>query len=183
MVVIISELEVVRMRMGRVLRLLLGDVVDFRIGDRVMVRAWLELEGGMILVAARRLSERERIARNESVLCGCRLREGLFASPGHGRIVGDLAARARTLGCVYRVVTRQIDRISVRSVHYEKRFHSSTREGTADIIRGTIRAGRQTRFVPGSRIRRCGGAGADRDRDCGDHGSLIIRSGLSPAAP
>src|SRR5262245_59202500 len=106
MVVIISELEVVRMRMGRVLRLLLGDVVDFRIivcgiarmwliiservvvsmticrivrvllgdvvdfriGDRVMVHAWLELEGGMILVAARRLSERERVAHNESVL-------------------------------------------------------------------------------------------------------------------
>jgi hypothetical protein len=53
---------------GRVLRLLLGDVVDFRIGDRVMVHAWLELEGGMILVAARGLSERERVAHNESVL-------------------------------------------------------------------------------------------------------------------
>src|SRR5215471_3301858 len=68
MVVIISELEIVRMRLGRVLRVLLGDVVDFRIGDRVMVHAWLELEGGMILVAARRLSERERVAHNESVL-------------------------------------------------------------------------------------------------------------------
>ena len=48
--------------------------------------------------------------------------------------------------------------------------------------RRLIRAGRQTRFFPGARIRRCGGAGADRDRDCGDHGSLIIRSRLSPAA-
>src|SRR5262244_269480 len=66
--VIISELEVVRMRMGRVLSVLLSDVVDFRIGDRVMVHAWLELEGGMILVAARRLSERERVAHNESAL-------------------------------------------------------------------------------------------------------------------
>ena len=167
MVVIISELEVVRMRMGRMLRVLLGDVVDFRIGvrvmanvclerlggvvpaqvtrqrrqgrqigwdravmgvavisvsrlvsvnmmmgrissmvglrgdsmvglrgdmkqvigrvlqqvvlgdrvevdsridGRVMVHVWLELERGMILVAARRLSERERVAHNESVL-------------------------------------------------------------------------------------------------------------------
>src|SRR5262249_38277637 len=137
MVVIISELEVVRMRMGRMLRVLLGDVVDFRIGarvmavsrlvsvnmrmgrissmvglrgdsmvglrgdsmvglrgdmkqvigrvlqqvvlgdrvevdsridGRVMVHVWLELEGGMILVAARRLSEQERVAHNESVL-------------------------------------------------------------------------------------------------------------------
>ena len=59
MVVIISELGVVRMRRGRVLRVLLGDVVDFRIGDRVLVHPWLELEGGMILVAARRLSERD----------------------------------------------------------------------------------------------------------------------------
>ena len=66
MVVIISELEVIRMRMGRVLRVLLGDVVDFRIGYRVMVHAWIELEGGMILVAARRLRRR---ARNKSVLC------------------------------------------------------------------------------------------------------------------
>src|SRR5262249_27943470 len=89
--VVISELEIIRMSMGRVLRLLLsdvvdfriivrglsrmvviiselGDVVDFRIGDRVMVHAWLEREGGMILVAARRLSERERVAHNESVL-------------------------------------------------------------------------------------------------------------------
>src|SRR5262249_5112772 len=57
--VVISELEVVRM---------ISDVVDFRIGDRVMVHAWLELEGGMILVGARRLSERERVAHNESVL-------------------------------------------------------------------------------------------------------------------
>jgi hypothetical protein len=54
--------------MGRVLKVLLGDVVDFRIGDRVMVHTWLELEGGMILVAARRLSERERVDHNESVL-------------------------------------------------------------------------------------------------------------------
>src|SRR5215831_5887142 len=114
MVVIISELEVVRMRVGRVLRVLLGDVVDFRIGDRVMVHAWLELEGGMILVAARRLSD--------SVLRRCRLRGGLFASRGHGRIVGELVAPDLTLGRVYRVVTRQIDRISVRSVHYEKRI-------------------------------------------------------------
>src|SRR5215510_12620478 len=66
--VVISELEIIRMRMVRVLRVLLGDVVDFRIGDRVMVHAWLELEGGMILVATRRLSERERVAHNESVL-------------------------------------------------------------------------------------------------------------------
>src|SRR6516165_2166495 len=143
MVVIISELEVVRMRMGRMLRVLLGDVVDFRIGvrvmakvclerlggvvpaqvtrqrrqgrqigwdravmgvavisvsrlvsvnmmmgrissmvglrgdrvevdsrtdGRVMVHVLLELERGMILVAARRLSERERVAHNEPVL-------------------------------------------------------------------------------------------------------------------
>ena len=40
----------------------------------------------------------------------------------NGRIVGDLAAPALTLGRVYRVVTRQIDRISVRAVHYEKRI-------------------------------------------------------------
>src|SRR5215831_16401059 len=66
--VVISELEIIRMRMRRVLGLLLSDVVDFRIGDRVMVHAWLELEGGIILVAARRLSERERVAHNESVL-------------------------------------------------------------------------------------------------------------------
>src|SRR5438874_6277370 len=110
MVVIISELEVVRMRMGRVLRVLLSDVVGFRIGGRVMVHAWLELEGGMILVAARRL---RRLAHNESVLRWCRLRGGLFTSRGHGRIVGDLAAPALTLGRDYRVVTRQIDRISV----------------------------------------------------------------------
>ena len=37
MVLIISELEVVRMRISQMLRLLLGDVVDFRIADRVMV--------------------------------------------------------------------------------------------------------------------------------------------------
>src|SRR6516164_7404342 len=48
MVVIISELEVVRMRMGRVLRLLLGDVVDFPIGDRVMAKVCLELLGGVV---------------------------------------------------------------------------------------------------------------------------------------
>src|SRR5262245_17480146 len=66
--VVISELGIIRMRMGRMLRVLLGDVVDFWIGDRVMVHAWLELEGGMILVSARRLSERERAAHNESVL-------------------------------------------------------------------------------------------------------------------
>src|SRR5919198_1873778 len=118
--VVISELEIVRMRMGRMLRVLFADVVDFRIGDRVMVHAWLELEGGMILVAARRLSERERVAHNESVLRRCRLRGGLFASRGHGRIVGDLAAPALTLGRAFRVMTRQIDRIRVRSVHYEK---------------------------------------------------------------
>jgi hypothetical protein len=33
----------------------------------VMVHTWLE-QGGMILVAARRLSERERVDHNESVL-------------------------------------------------------------------------------------------------------------------
>src|SRR5262249_61553097 len=120
--VVISELEIIRMRMGRVLGLLLSDVVDFRIGDRVMVHAWLELEGGIILVAARRLSERERVAHNESVPRRCRVRGGLFASRGHGQIVGDLAAPALTLGRVYRVVTRQIDRISVRELQ------SSTRE-------------------------------------------------------
>src|SRR5215471_9733037 len=118
--VVISELEIIRMRMGRVLGLLLSDVVDFRIGDRVMVHAWLELEGGIILVAARRLSVRE--------------------------------------------------------------LQSSTREGTADVNRGVIRAGRQTRFFPGAGIRRCGGAGADRDCNCEDHGSLIIRSRLSLVA-
>src|SRR5262249_30998112 len=107
MVVIISEL---------------GDVVDFRIGDRVMAHAWLEREGGMMLVATRRLSEGARVAHNEAVLRCWRLRGGLFASRGHGRIVGDLAAPALTLGRVYRVVTRQIDRISVRCVHYEKRI-------------------------------------------------------------
>src|SRR5262249_2558865 len=64
----ISELEVVRLSVCRLLWCLLGDVVDFRIGDGWMVHAWLELEGGMILVAARRLSERERVAHNESVL-------------------------------------------------------------------------------------------------------------------
>jgi hypothetical protein len=52
----------------RTMQCTLGDVVDFQIGHRVMVHAWLELEGGMILVAARRLSERERVAHNESVL-------------------------------------------------------------------------------------------------------------------
>src|SRR5215831_17351086 len=45
-----------------------GGEVDSRINGRVMVHAWLELEGGMILVAARRLGERERVAHNESVL-------------------------------------------------------------------------------------------------------------------
>ena len=56
---------------GRVLQqVVLGDrvEVDSRIDGRVMVHVWLELEGGMILVAARRLSERERVAHNESVL-------------------------------------------------------------------------------------------------------------------
>src|SRR5262245_56573117 len=48
MVVIISELEVVRMRMGRMLRVLLGDVVDFRIGARVMAKVCLELLGGVV---------------------------------------------------------------------------------------------------------------------------------------
>src|SRR5262245_43699472 len=142
MVVIISELEVVRMRLGWVLRVLLGDVVDFRIGDRVMVHAWLELEGGMILVAARRLSGREQVVHNESVLRRCRLRGGLFASRGHGRIVGDLAALALTLGRVYRVVTRQIDRISVRSVHYEKR---TGRIRSIELQRG-FRIGPEYRF-------------------------------------
>src|SRR5262249_1703692 len=33
--------------------------------------------------------------------------------------------------------------------------------------------GRLCGVVPGARIRRCGGAGADRDPDSGDHGSLI----------
>src|SRR5262249_57893706 len=33
--VVISELEIIRMRMGRVLRLLLSDVVDFRISARL----------------------------------------------------------------------------------------------------------------------------------------------------
>src|SRR6516165_5581954 len=56
---------------GRVLQqVVLGDrvEVDSRIDGRVMVHVWLELERGMILVAARRLSERERVAHNESVL-------------------------------------------------------------------------------------------------------------------
>src|SRR5499433_3259193 len=56
---------------GRVLQqVVLGDrvEVDSRIDGRVMVHVWLELEGGMILVAARRLSEPERVAHNESVL-------------------------------------------------------------------------------------------------------------------
>ena len=48
MVVIISELEVVRMRMGRMLRVLLGDVVDFRIGVRVMAKVCLERLGGVV---------------------------------------------------------------------------------------------------------------------------------------
>src|SRR5215471_15501576 len=48
MVVVISELEIIRMRMGRVLRLLLSDVVDFRIGARVMAKVCLELLGGVV---------------------------------------------------------------------------------------------------------------------------------------
>src|SRR5262244_264649 len=40
--VVISELEIIRMRMGRVLRLLLGDVADFRIGVRVMAKVCFE---------------------------------------------------------------------------------------------------------------------------------------------
>ena len=46
--VVISELEVVRMRMGRMLRVLLGDVVDFRIGVRVMAKVCLERLGGVV---------------------------------------------------------------------------------------------------------------------------------------
>src|SRR6516164_9172407 len=103
-----------------------GDQVelDSRINDCVMVHVWLERGGGVVPVSAR----------------WGRLRRGVFAGRGHGRVVGDLAATA--------------------------------------VVRNM--PGRLCGVVPGARIRRCGGAGADRDRD--DHGSLIIRSRLSPTA-
>jgi len=48
MVVIISELEVVRMRMGRMLRVVVSDVVDVRIGVRVVAKVCLERLGGVV---------------------------------------------------------------------------------------------------------------------------------------
>src|SRR5262249_21629302 len=57
-----------------------GDQVelDSRINDCVMVHGWLERGGGVVPVSAR----------------WGRLRRGVFAGRGHGRVVGDLAATA-----------------------------------------------------------------------------------------
>jgi hypothetical protein len=51
---------------GRVLQQAVSDVVGFRIGGRVMVQVWLELEGGGIPVTAQRRSE--RAAYHEAVI-------------------------------------------------------------------------------------------------------------------
>src|SRR5262245_65047373 len=57
-----------------------GDQVelDSRINDCVMVHGWLERGGGVVPVSAR----------------WGRLRRGVFAGRGHGRVVGDLVATA-----------------------------------------------------------------------------------------
>src|SRR4029450_3019419 len=88
--------------------------------DAVIIRQLevVKIEGGMIPIAVRRLSE--RVARTESIL---RYRlHGSLASRGHARIVGsDLVAPA-IAAVVQRIMTRQVDRLSARSVGHNKRL-------------------------------------------------------------
>src|SRR5262249_21320912 len=71
------------------------------------------------------------------VVIGCgRLRRGVFAGLGPRRIVGCLAATAvvRDMpGCLYGVVPRRVDRVSIRSVRYDGR---TDRIRTIELQRG-----------------------------------------------
>src|SRR6266508_6283969 len=114
--VVISELEVVKMRMGRVRSLghsrwavlgvlrgpmrqviggvlrqvVLSDVLDFRIGARVMVRVWLERMRGVVLAQVIRRQRRrivwDRARMGAAVVCELEASRLVFVKMRMGRV-------------------------------------------------------------------------------------------------